>query len=314
MTNKEKYREFCKYEKGIPIFSKDWWLDAVCVDGKWDVALVEKGGEIVASMPYFIKDDAFFKIISLPILTQRLGPYIKYPKNQKYHKRLSWEKEIMDSLIEQIPKFDTFNQTFDYSITNWLPFYWKGFNASIRYTYVIEDCSNLDLVWSNFSAENRAKIKKAKKIVNIEESNDINKFYKMVQLTFNRQNLDVVFDISLLKRLDRIENKKILFAIDKDKNIHVGIYIIWDDRSIYLLSSGGDPKLRNSGAKNLLVWEAINLAKNMGLSFDFEGSMMQNIERYNRSFGAIQKPYFQIYKTTSKLWKIKSAIDRVIKK
>ena len=56
MTNKEKYSEFCQKEKNIPIFSKDWWLDAVCGENNWDVALVEKGGQIMASMPYYTKN------------------------------------------------------------------------------------------------------------------------------------------------------------------------------------------------------------------------------------------------------------------
>ena len=54
MTNKEKYADFCEVEKTIPIFSQSWWLDAVCGNA-WDVCLVEKGGEIYASMPYQIK-------------------------------------------------------------------------------------------------------------------------------------------------------------------------------------------------------------------------------------------------------------------
>ena len=44
MTKKEKYQELCKYEKSIPIFSKDWWMDAVCGEDNWDVLLVEGGG------------------------------------------------------------------------------------------------------------------------------------------------------------------------------------------------------------------------------------------------------------------------------
>jgi hypothetical protein len=44
MANKQKYRKFCKKEKNIPVFSKDWWLDAVCGEENWDVAIVEKGG------------------------------------------------------------------------------------------------------------------------------------------------------------------------------------------------------------------------------------------------------------------------------
>jgi len=42
MTNKEKYREFCKTKKDISIFSKDYWLDSVCGEANWDVVLVEK--------------------------------------------------------------------------------------------------------------------------------------------------------------------------------------------------------------------------------------------------------------------------------
>ena len=54
MTNKDLYSKLCENESTIPIFSKDWWLDAVCGDENWDVAIVEKGGEIWATMPYFI--------------------------------------------------------------------------------------------------------------------------------------------------------------------------------------------------------------------------------------------------------------------
>lgn len=78
-TNKQKYREFCKIEINIPIFSQDWWLDAVCGENNWDVAIVERGGEIWATMPYYVKKKWGFTIITMPPLTQKLGPYIKYP-------------------------------------------------------------------------------------------------------------------------------------------------------------------------------------------------------------------------------------------
>jgi len=40
LIDKELYREFCKVEDNIPIFSKDWWMDAVCGEDKWDVILI----------------------------------------------------------------------------------------------------------------------------------------------------------------------------------------------------------------------------------------------------------------------------------
>ena len=57
MTEKEirkrKYCDFCSQEP-ISVFSQYWWLDAVCEDNNWDVILYEKGGQIVASFPYYI--------------------------------------------------------------------------------------------------------------------------------------------------------------------------------------------------------------------------------------------------------------------
>ena len=57
---KEIYREQCGNEPSIPIFSRDWWLDAVCGKDNWDAAVVEKGGWVVGSMPYYIKKRAGF--------------------------------------------------------------------------------------------------------------------------------------------------------------------------------------------------------------------------------------------------------------
>jgi hypothetical protein len=48
-------------------------------------------------------------------------------------------------------------------------------------------------------------------------------------------------------------------------------------------------------------------------TFDFEESMIESIEKYFRSFGAIQKPYYNISKTNSKLIKIKNCIRDLLK-
>ena len=47
------------------------------------------------------------------------------------------------------------------------------------------------------------------------------------------------------------------------------------------------------------MWHGIELASKLGLCFDFEGSMHEPIERFFRSFGGRQIPYFVISKTSS---------------
>lgn len=314
MNNKEKYRELCNREKSIPIFSKDWWLDAVAGDN-WDVALVENNGEVIAALPFVKKKKIIFDVISMPKLTQNLGIWVKYPENQKYANRLSFEKEIYTELIDQLPNFDYFLQNFHYNVTNWLPFYWKGFKQTTRYTYVIEDLTNVDKIFASFRENIRREIRKATKNVEVISNDDIELFYNVNKLTFERQSLKIPYSLEFLINLDSVlqhrNARKIFFAKDQQDRIHSAIYIVWDENSAYYLMGGGDPNLRNSGATSLLMWTAINYVSDKTQKFDFEGSMIEPIERFFRAFGAVQKPYFQITKTNSKLLKARELLKEV---
>ncbi|QPT41279.1 GNAT family N-acetyltransferase [Oligella ureolytica] len=92
-------------------------------------------------------------------------------------------------------------------------------------------------------------------------------------------------------------------AEDEQGRHHAGVYLIWDDNTAYYLMGGGDPDLRNSDATSLCMWEAIQFAATVTKNFDFEGSMIEPVERFFRGFGAVQTPYFSISKTNSKLIK-----------
>jgi hypothetical protein len=310
-NNIDKYIKFCEKEINIPIFSKSWWLDAVCGKGNWGVALVENDKEIIASMPFYIKKKIIFTIITMPVQTQTMGPYIKYPHGQKYKKRLSFEKKIMTQLIEQLPKVDMFIQSFNYNITNWLPFYWAGYKQSTNYTYVIEDLSNLDLVFANFNHSKKNNIKRAKNLV-VKFDLSAEDFYKNHKMTLAKQNAIIEYSFehfnSMYNNAYRYKSGRTLYAIDKDNNIHSALFIIWDSVSAYNLISSIDPKFRNSGSATLLIKEAIKFVSTKTNKFDFEGSMIEGVENSFRAFGAIQKPYFSITKTDSKLLKIATCI------
>lgn len=307
MTNREKYREFCKQEENIPIFSKDWFLDSVCGVDNWGVTLVEKGGEIVASMPYYQKKKAIFNIITMPKYAQNMGVYIKYPMGQKYEKRLSYEKEIMNTLIEQLPKVDYFNQTFHYSVTNWLPFYWKGYKQTTNYTYVIEDIKDLESVFQNFNHAKRKNIKKAEKILDVQFDLPAKEFYENHKMTLKKQNASISYSFEHFEKIYNSAYKhnagKSIYATDSEGNIHAGIFVIWDKNSAYDLISTIDPDFRNSGGASLLIKKIIEFLSDKTDRFDFEGSMIENVEKSFRQFGAKQKPYFDITKVESKLLK-----------
>jgi len=267
--------------------------------------LIENHGEIIASLPYFKKRKYGFNIIITPPLTQNIKLWIKYPENQKYRKKLSFENKIILELIDKLPKYDMFNLNFHYSLTNWLPFYWKGFKQTTRYTYVIEDLKNIESVFSNFNQSKKKEIKRAEKIVSIIDDFTLKDFYKINKLTFKRQNLKIPFSFELLNKIDVVckENNcgKISFAVDKKNRIHTVLYCIYDDMSILPIIGGSDPKLRNNYANSLIHFEAMKFASKNNLKYDFEGSMIQGVGDFFRAFGAIQKPYFNITKINSKV-------------
>lgn len=283
------------------IFTQPWWLDAV-VPGAWDKVVVEKNGEIYARLPYVIRKRWGFTLLTMPPLTQTLGPWLRASPG-KYTSRLSEQKKLMTQLIEQLPPFDLFRQRFHYSVTNWLPFYWKGFRQTTRYTYVIEDLTDLDGVWKEQRKNIRSDIRKAQKQLKVCCDLGLDVFLDLNEMAFKRQGLALPYSRELVARLDSACREhdccRMFFAQDAQGRLHAAAYIVWDEQAAYYLMGGADPELRTSGATSLLMWEAIKFASTVTQTFDFEGSMIESIERFFRAFGAKQKRYFQVSKINS---------------
>ena len=283
------------------LFSQPWWLDAVA-PGAWEAIAVEKGGQVLARLPYVVKNRLGFTLILMPRLTQTLGPWLA-PHEAKYTTQLSREHKLMTSLIEQLPPFDYFSQRFHYSIANWLPFYWQGFSQTTRYTYVLEDLSDLDAVWQEIRKNIKTDVRKAQKQLVVRSDLGLDVFLDLNAKTFKRQGLALPYSRELVMRLDcacqERNCRKMFFAQGAQGQVHAAAYIVWDEQSAYYLMGGADPELRSSGATSLVLWEAIQFAATVTRTFDFEGSMVESIERFFRAFGARQKPYYQVTKVNS---------------
>lgn len=302
--NRSKYREFCKAETGPHLFMNDWWLDATCGEENWDVALYETGGVIMGVLPYYkSKIFSLFTKLGQPVLTPKLGIYIKYPADLKDTSRVKYEKDVMNHLINGLPAFDYFLQRFDQNISNWLPFMWKKFEQTTHYTYIIADTSNTDTVFKNFDSKVRGHINKAEKLLNVVESTDVEKFYALNRLTFTRQNIEPPYSLDRFKKIDTAcaqhKCRKIFMAVDNEGVAHAAIYVIWDNKTLYNIALCSHPDLRSTDGQSLVLWHAIRFASGLGLQFDFEGSIQERIERSFSAYGGKQVPYMLIHKENS---------------
>lgn len=314
MLSKEKYTVFCEFEKQIPIFSQPWWLDAVCGEKNWDVILIEKNDQIIASFPYFYFHSTGMNYIGMPPLTQKLGMYINYPDGQTESSRLSYEKEILDGIISKLPYYDFFSVQFDYRYQNWLPFYWNGFEQTTRYTYVIEQIIDIECVYKNFDHSKRKNIKKAQNEVVVLFDLSCVDFYENHKMTLLKQGEKISYSYDVFQRIYvnayKYKQGRTIYCRDKDGHIHAALFVVWDNGSAYDLISTIDPNFRNSGAATLLVYEMIKTLSGTVKSFDFEGSMIEGVENSFRKFGSVQKSYFQVFKANSRRYKfLKSVKD-----
>ncbi|MBD3267071.1 GNAT family N-acetyltransferase [bacterium] len=295
------------------IFHKSWWLDSVAQD-RWGMAKILQEDEVVAQLPYMRTKRWGQKGLIQPPLTPYMGPWLRTTPG-KHSTKLAREKELMTQLVSQLPPCDYFNQRFHYSITNWLPFYWQGFNQTTLYTYVIDNISNPDELWERLAPNIRREIKKARNryhlMVRCDLGLDI--LYQIVELTYQRQGQSVPFSKSLLSRIDQScrehNSSRSFFAVDKNDGVHAVAYIVWDKQSAYYLIGGGDPRFRTSGAASLLIWEAILFSASVCDRFDFEGSMIPGVERFFRAFGATQYPYFKLTRMRTRVQIMKSMAD-----
>ncbi|NVN92181.1 MAG: GNAT family N-acetyltransferase [Desulfuromonadales bacterium] len=301
-NNKIKFNLLCNRESSIPIFLRNWWLDAVCGPENWDVVLYEKGERIFAVLPYYKKTRYGLKLITMPRLTPFMGAWLTYPENQKHVTKMSYEKECYWALIDQLPKVNIFLQYFPPAFTNWLPFRWKGFEQTTVYTYAFEELTDLDKIWNGMQENIRREIRKAKKQLIVKTGLDLDRFLEINSLSFSRQHISFPVKEEIVRSVDvvcSLQNRRIIFyAEDEHGRIHAAVYIVWDENSAYYLMGGGDAALRNSGAHSLLMWESIRFASQVTLRFDFEGSMYEPIERFFRAFGARQIPIFCLMRSS----------------
>ncbi|MGS1117369.1 GNAT family N-acetyltransferase [Castellaniella sp. UC4442_H9] len=305
-SSQSDYRAFSKDEPSIPIFSRPWWLDATAGADHWDAVLVRRGDRIAATMPYCMTKRLGFTLITHPPLTQTLGPWIRPIKGAR-HEQIAHQHSVLTDLLQQLPAYDYFYQRWHYFQTNWLAFYWAGFDQTTRYTYILRNLSDLSAVFCHFSASKRRSIRKAKdEGIRITFDLPARTFYEHHKRILAQSGADISYPYDLFRRIYEAgynnNAARTLAAYDARGNLHAAAFVVWDQNHAYDLIGMTDRHHGRSGATALLMWEEIQFAALKSRQFDFEGSMIQSVEAFVREFSPQQTPYFCISRTPSRLY------------
>jgi len=298
--SKETYHALCLTEESIPLFSRDWWLDATCGEAYWDVLLIEESGRVQAAWTLYRPRPG---VVSMPSYTQMMGIWFAPPAaDAKYASVLEHRQALCKHLLDRLPPPRSFLQNFPYTFTDWLPFHWNGFLQTTRYTYLLPELNNTERLLENMSRNTRRNIKKARSqyALTVRQGLSVEDFLRIQKLSFDRQRKKNTQSADVLRRLIDVCRKRgqgeLWGGYDDDGRLHAVAFIAWQKSSACYVAGGADPAFRHSGAHSLVLWEAIRYVANRSDVFNFDGSMLPGVERFFREFGGVQTPYFVLSK------------------
>lgn len=307
-TDKETYIEWAETQENLPIFFRPWYLDKVSHYGKWDAIITAgKSGIIEGVWVYYSTQRYKQKFIVMPPLTPFGGIWIPELTSSKPVYKTQKQVSIIRKLLEKIPQNAAlYRQTFVPQFDNWLPFFWKGYQQTTRYTFIIEDIQHwtIDKAATNV----RNKINKASTELSITNEVSPELMFDQVADIMQQKGMPLIwskeFFLNLDGELSRRGKRIILGAADKEGRIHATAYIILDGETAYLMMLGSDTTLRQSGAIPFVIYHAIRAASDHVNRFDFEGSVMESLFDLFSGFGGTMTPCYSIYKTKSILWEM----------
>ena len=248
-----------------------------------------------------VKEKLGFKFILNPSLVPYQGYFAKPDESSNSYTAYSFYKKSIDAFCENLPKHDALILKLHPSINYVLPFIWRGFQVSTRFTFLL----NLQEIL-NYKESLKREIKKAEKDLIIETSSNIEELFQLKKLNQKARNTPLDFDLNYLNDFYTrfATNNKAKLLIAKKENTTIGaLLLVYDNETAYYLAGAIHPDYRTSGALSILLNYAIQESRATSKYFDFEGSMEPGIARYFASFGAEATPYFLIENYPNKLAK-----------
>jgi hypothetical protein len=174
-----------------------------------------------------------------------------------------------------------------------------GFNIKERVTYRIEDLSNLDQVINTFSKNKKRQLQKALSL-HADTNMNVEDFYRFHAQCLQEQGKQISYSREFLlvleRKTSRLQQSQILSICNADNEVLAAAFLVWDKHSMYYLIPCYSPTHKDSGASALLVLEAIKLARQKGVAFDFEGCMIRGIANHYKQFGSTRTVYYSVEK------------------
>jgi len=318
MTPKEQYAAFCKRYPGLPVMLQPWWLEAVCAGKEWEVMLVtqselkdEHGSsrndtdscptdEVVAAMPYLLRKRLWYKFIVMPQMTMFGGVWM----NDDLFASPDLQEQLAKVITRKLRALGVAYYYQQYPIGNPMP-YWFGkqrMKVEDRVTYRIDNLTDIESAEEAFSQNKKRQLKKAEGLT-INYDMTAEEFYRFHRACMHERGQHLSYSrefLLVLEKKCRREEHGTFIRVKEGDQTAAAAFVVWDQRYLYYLIPAYLPSAAKSGASARLADEAIRLAKEKNLQFDFEGGNdSEGIANHYKQFGS----HAVTYQSVSKLYR-----------
>lgn len=262
----------------------------------WQVVLIEEGNQIVAAFPFKSHRKWGVTYALQPHFAQYLGMLFASKSDQVY-KNLEFQKKAIQLIHEHLPSglrylSYHFAPEFEYD----QPLIWLGWKHRMRYTYWVDIRKGYESFLQCCASHVRREIKKADEaglVVRAENKPEsVVEILKTAKPEAAKGIENQFFEALCSNSRHYFESQQscCLLAYDGEKPVAGIIYFFFKNKMIYYQGSTL-PAYKNSGAMSKIIAEGVRLFGSKYEYLDFDGSMIEPIERFFRGFGAFPVRY-----------------------
>jgi len=253
------------------VYAFSWYLDVVA--NHWDVLVLD---DYEAVMPIPWKKKYGIKYVTQPYFCQQLGVYSKsIISEEKIHEFISCIPKTFFKIFYQFNSLNTIKLNY-------------------RTNYILSLKQNYEIIKAGYRKDRKYRTNQVKKkqftFINLSIHELINiakQYYKHIDLS----NKDYLLLNNLISKCIN-ENKGFLLGVeDNESNILGGAFFVKTNKRIYYLFSVVTPKGKKDNVATLLIDKIIAENCNSNLTLDFEGSMIDGIASFYKSFGGKPEKY-----------------------
>ena len=281
------------------IFEQPWWIDAA-TDGAFHHVSFSEGESVHAEIIVVSRRHRLMNHLSMPHLARVWTPKISFgtvqPKNP-----LSTQIRALNGLIERLPAHDYLSYTLPPESDLVLAHDLSGFQAAPAYTFR----APLDRdIMAAMDQKIRYNVRSGAKKMRVIRHGDVGKYIDLSKKFIQSRAFNDNFDYDAVARIYEASAARdqalIISAVDGQNEDVASAVLLWDEATLYYWLNCRNLSLNDYTANSVLIWQAIQIAREKGLQFDIDGYGTPNAGVFLSRFGLLPVPRFCIRRQSTR--------------